>query len=145
MTPAALSAALKTKYAPVLARADVTVIVKTSSGKKIFVDGEVGSPGVKDVTGPLTIRQCIAQAGGLKDTARGKEILVIRRRPDKDPIVVAVNMETVNSGEDFTQDITVRPNDIVYVPKSPIAEVNLWVRQYITQMLPFPVFPAATW
>jgi polysaccharide biosynthesis/export protein len=144
-TPAQLTAQLKEKYAPVLVRADVTVIVKASAGHKVYVDGEVNAPGVKDIIGPITIRQCIAEAGGLKDTARTKEILVIRQRKNQDPLIVAVNLETINSGEDFSQNISLYPYDIVYVPRSPIANADVWVRQYIRELLPIPVpTPAVT-
>ncbi len=136
MTPAQLSAQIKEKYAPVLVRPDVTVIVKESSGHKVFVDGEVNTPGVYDIIGPKTIRQSLAQAGGIKETARTKEILVIRQRKDQDPLIVAVNLESINSGADFSQNIVLAPYDIVYVPRSPIANADLWVKQYIRDLLP---------
>jgi protein involved in polysaccharide export with SLBB domain len=142
-TPAQLTARLREKYAPVLVRPDITVIVKESSGHKVFVDGEVNKPGV--LVGSRTIRQCIAEAGGLKDTARIREILVIRQQKDVDPLIVAVNLETINNGTDFSQDISLLPYDIVYVPRSPIANADLWVKQYIRELLPFPVVPAITW
>ena len=135
-TPAQLTAQLKEKYAPVLVRPDVTVIVKASGGQMVFVDGEVNTPGVHVIIGPKTIRQCIAQAGGLRDTARIKEILVIRQRKNQDSLIVAVNLESINSGADFSQDISLYPYDIVYVPRSPIANADLWVKQYIRDLLP---------
>jgi len=144
-TPAELTAFLQEKYTPVLVRSDVTVIVKASKGQKVFVDGEVQKPGIQEITGPITIRRCVAEAGGLKETARTHEILVIRQRKDMDPLVVAVNLETFNSGSDFSQDIHLLPYDIVYVPRSPIANADLWVKQYITGLLPFSLLPAATW
>jgi hypothetical protein len=40
------------------------------------------------------------------------------------------------------------PNDVLFVPRSGIAEVDLWVRQHIVEVIPFfrmsmplPVFP----
>ena len=36
----------------------------------------------------------------------------------------------------MSQDIVLRPFDIVYVPKSPIANVNVWVDQYVRKNLP---------
>lgn len=144
-TPSQLSAQLREKYAPVLVRSDVTVIVKASGGHKLLVDGEVNKSGLQDIIGPKTIRQCIAEAGGLKESARANEILVIRQQKDKDPLIVAVNLETINSGADFSQDIGLYPYDIVYVPRSPIANANLWVKQYIRELIPFPLVPAIRW
>jgi polysaccharide biosynthesis/export protein len=146
-TPAQLTAQLKEKYAPVLVQPDVTVIVKGSGGQKIFVDGEVNAPGIKDIIGPKTVRQCIAEAGGLKETARENDILVIRQRKNQDPMIVVVNLESINSGADFSQDISIYPYDIVYVPRSPIANANLWIKQYISQMIPtipFLVYPTGS-
>ena len=136
MTPVQLSAQIKEKYTPVLVRPDVTVIVKALGGYKVFVDGEVNLPGVHDIIGYKTIRQSLAQAGGIKETARTKEILVIRQQRDKEPMVVAVNLESINSGADFSQNILLAPYDIVYVPRSPIANADLWVKQYIRELLP---------
>lgn len=145
LTPAELNTILKEKYAPVLVQPEVTVIVKASTGHKIFVDGEVQKAGYIAVTGPINVRRCIAEAGGLKETARSKEILVIRLQKEKDPLIVAVNIDSVNSGTDFSQDIPLLPYDIVYVPRSPIANADLWVKQYITSLLPIPLVPAISW
>jgi polysaccharide export outer membrane protein len=136
MSPAQLSTQIKEKFAPILVRPDVTVIVRVSSGYRVFVDGEVKMPGVYDIIGPKTIRHSLAQAGGVLDTARTNEILVIRQRKDQEPLVVAVNLESINSGADFSQNIVLSPYDIVYVPRSPIANADVWVRQYIRDLLP---------
>jgi len=136
MTPAQLSAQIKEKYTPILTRPDVTVIVKVSGAYKVFVDGEVNLPGVYDIVGYKTLRQSLAQAGGIKETARTNEILVIRQRKGQEPLVVAVNLESINSGADFSQNIVLSPYDIVYVPRSSIYNADVWVRQYIRDLLP---------
>jgi len=141
LTPAELTAFLKSQYAGQLPKPEVTVIVKTFSQQKVFVDGEVNQPGLRDLQGTVTLRQCIALAGGFKDTARRNEIIVIRQKTREKPIITVANLEKVNDGTDFSQDLTVMPYDIVYVPKSPVANVNRWVEQYIQRML--PVMPTA--
>jgi hypothetical protein len=47
-----------------------------------------------------------------------------------------VNAQKVIDGTDVSQDIALKPFDIVYVPKSPIANVNVWVDQYIRRNIP---------
>jgi hypothetical protein len=54
------------------------------------------------------------------------------------PASMLVNMEKAINGTDPSQDLTLLPADIVYVPKSPIANVNLWVDQYIRKNIPIP-------
>jgi protein involved in polysaccharide export with SLBB domain len=141
MTPSQLSAALKETYAKVLKQPEVAVIVRESGGKKIFVDGEVFQPGMHDLVGGETLRHGIAKAGGVRDTARMNEIILIRQPPGKEIVITTINLELINNGEDFKQDIILQPFDIVYVPRSPIANADVWVRQYIRELLPFPFSP----
>jgi protein involved in polysaccharide export with SLBB domain len=88
--------------------------------------------------GPLSVLQSVTQAGGFKETARLNEVLVIRRDPSaQEPIVIPVDISAVVDGSQTNQDIALMPFDVVYVPKSPIANVNKFVDQYIRQNIPF--------
>ncbi|WP_447971642.1 polysaccharide biosynthesis/export family protein [Nitrospira sp. M1] len=133
-TPNALSALLTQEYDRELKQPEITVIVR-AFGARIYVDGEVEKPGELELTGPLTVMQAISRAEGATEEA-WDEALIIRRIQGRQPLVIPVNLKAVLSGEDFTQDIGLVPYDIVYVPRSPIADVNLWVDQYIRQNIP---------
>jgi polysaccharide biosynthesis/export protein len=123
LTPDGLRDLLKKKYeATELKDVEVTVIVRSFSHQKVFVDGEVSLPTLVPVKGQLTIMQAIAYANGLRDTARRREVIVIRRGRDHTPIITTVNLEKVLDGTDLSQDIFLLPSDIVYVPKSPTCE-----------------------
>lgn len=137
-TPPDLANQLRERYRSELRNPQVTVIVRTFGSQKMFVDGEVGTPGLVTLTGPLTVMQSIAESGGFKETARMNEILVIRRIAAKKPYVMTVNLDDAISGTDLGQDIYVQPFDIVFVPRSPIANVDLWVDQYIRKLIPIP-------
>jgi protein involved in polysaccharide export with SLBB domain len=138
ITPIDLAGQLRERYRSELRNPQVTVIVRSFGSQRMFVDGEVGAPGLVTLTGPLTVMQAIAESGGFKDTARYNEVLVIRRTAAKKPHVMTINLENAINGTDLGQDIFVLPFDIVYVPKSPIANVNVWVDQYIRKMIPIP-------
>lgn len=135
-TPAELTTILTGKYAAEIERPEITVIVRSFSTQRVYVDGEVNTPGVLDLVRPLTVLQSISRAGGLKETARINEILVIRRQADNKFLIVPVNLEKAIDGTDVGQDIPLTPYDIVFVPKSPIANLNQWVDQYIRKMIP---------
>jgi len=47
-----------------------------------------------------------------------------------------VDLRKVLDGSDLSQDIQLIPYDIVYVPKSNIANVNKFVSEYINQLIP---------
>ena len=138
LTPVELTAALKERYATELAKPEITVIVRSISAgpRMVFVDGEVNRAGTFNLTGPLTVLQSLSLAGGLRDTARSSEIILIRRDANNRAAVQTVNIKKVLDGTDMSQDLILQPFDIVYVPKSPIANLNLWVDQYIRKNIP---------
>jgi polysaccharide biosynthesis/export protein len=138
LTPAEARKLLVEKYESTELRyVEVAVAVKTFSNQKIFVDGEVGKSGLYPLTGHLTVLQAIAEAGGMRETARVNEVILIRRGADNKPIVTTLNLEAAREGRDVNQDPLLVPYDIVFVPRSPIANLDLWVDQYIRRLLPF--------
>ncbi|MCX8022621.1 MAG: polysaccharide export protein [Syntrophorhabdaceae bacterium] len=140
LTPLELRDLLKKKYETTeLKNVEISVIVRSFSHQKVFVDGEVGVPTLVPIMGQLTVMQAIAQARGMKETARRWEVIVIRFGRDHKPMITTVNLDKVLDGTDLNQDILLMPYDIVYVPRSPIANFDLWVDQYIRRALPFPL------
>jgi len=136
LTPAALTDMLTKAYALELDKPAITVIVRSFGGQLVFVDGEVNKPGMLNMVAPMTVLQSLSQAGGMKDTAKRQQILVIRRGVDNKPFVLMVNMEKVLDGTETSQDLHLLPDDIVYVPRSSIANVNVWVDQYLRKNIP---------
>ncbi len=139
MTPSELAAELQEKYSVELKRPEVVVIVRSFGGRVVFVDGEVNRAGLVNLLTPMTILQSIAQAGGLRETAWRSEIIVIRRGTDNKAMVHTVNLKNALDGTDVSQDLYLRPYDIVFVPKSPISNVNQWVDQYVRKNIPIPI------
>jgi protein involved in polysaccharide export with SLBB domain len=139
LTPMELTELLTKKYASELKKPEITVIVRSFGGQKVYVDGEVAKPGMVPLVGTVTLLQALSQAGGVKDSARTTEVIVIRRGADNQPLVITVNLDKTISGIDMSQDIILRPFDIVYVPKSAIANVNKWVDQYIRRNIPISI------
>ncbi|SNB46147.1 polysaccharide biosynthesis/export family protein [Geobacter sp. DSM 9736] len=139
MTPGQLTEKLRTSYSGQLKQPEVAVIVRTFNDQRVYVDGEVFRPGVVPLPGPMTVLQSISQAGGMKETARLDEVLVIRKNGQSKPVTIIVNLEDAIEGTDHGQDITLLPHDIVVVPRSKIANVNVWVDQYLRRNIPIPI------
>ena len=136
-TPAELGADLRDLYSQELDRPAITVLVRSFSAQRIYVGGEVEKPGEQALAGPLTVLQAIARAEGAKPTARLKEVLVIRRSPEGEPVVLPVDIAKVRNGIDISQDIHLLPYDVVFLPRTRIANVNKWVDEYVRQKIPF--------
>ncbi len=97
---------------------------------------EVKKPQDINLKGTTTVFQVILQAGGLIETARAEEVILIRRQADYTPRAMVINLSKVIDGTDLSQDLVLMPYDVVFVPRTPIANVNLWVDQYIRKLLP---------
>ena len=136
MTPAQLTDLLTAKYGKELQQPELTVIVRSFNAQRIYVDGEVNKPGLVQLVDPTTVLQSISQAGGLKDTARTDEVILIRRSANNKFTATMLNLEKALDGTDTKQDIVLMPLDIIYVPRSHIANVNLWIDLYVRKNLP---------
>jgi protein involved in polysaccharide export with SLBB domain len=138
MTPAALTRHLTEQYSKDLKQPQLTVIVRGFGSQLVFVDGEVGKPGMVPILGAMTALQAISQAGGMKETARAGDVIIIRRGAPSKPVAFAVNLKKARTGTDLTQDVSLAPFDIVYVPRSRVSNVNVWLDQYIRRNIPLP-------
>lgn len=136
LTPIELTQALKQSYARELNGPVITVLMRSFAGQHIYVDGEVNKPTLVPLSATMTVLQSIAVAGGLTDSARTSEVVVVRRGPEGQPQVFAVDLTRVLDGTDTGQDVALIPFDVVYVPKSAIANVNVWVDQYLRKNVP---------
>ncbi|HVN95519.1 MAG TPA: polysaccharide biosynthesis/export family protein [Syntrophorhabdaceae bacterium] len=142
LTPNQLKNVLTQKYSSELKEPEIAVIVRSFAGEKIFVDGEVAFPGLVDLRGPTTVMAAIAQARGLRDTARLSNVIVIRNDANGKPMAANLDLRKVINGTDMSQNIFLMPYDIVYVPRSNIARIDKFVDEYINRVVPggFPGF-----
>jgi len=136
LTSNQLRASLVEKYAPEINKPEIAVIVRTFERNKIFVDGEVLFPGVVEIKGPVSLMHALALARGWRETARLSNIIVIRKGIEGPPMSTNVDLRKVLDGSDLSQDIQLIPYDIVYVPKSNIANVNKFVSENINSVIP---------
>lgn len=136
-SPGDLARSLEQSYGERIKRPQTVVNVKGFAMQRVFVGGEVWRPGVQPLSGPLSVLQAVLVAEGPRDTARMTEVVVVRRGEDGRRQVFVVDLTSVISGRDGTQDVPLQPFDVVVVPRSDIADLDLWVDQYIRRVLPF--------
>ena len=80
--------------------------------------------------------QAIQEAGGFLDTAHPETVVVVRRDREGKVVSRLVNLEHVRDGSNLAEDIYLAPYDVVWVPKSGIANADSIVDRYIRQLLP---------
>lgn len=133
---------LEQKIATVLDRdyivnPQVTINVKAFRSKKVFILGEVMQPGAYYLTKSDTLLEVISKAGGVTQNA-GREIIIVRpfeetpgQQPaalDSDSEQIRVNVKSLLAGE-MEQNVLVKDNDTIYVPKTSVFSVFGEVRR----------------
>ena len=115
---------------------EVSVEVLNPVSARVFVGGEVKTPGVYPITGPMDPIAALLLAGGAAETGRINQVILIRRGPDDRPMLRLVDVRSLIEGKPVA-DPRIVQGDILYVPRTRVAEVGLWVDQYITKIVPF--------
>ncbi|HEY2661363.1 MAG TPA: polysaccharide biosynthesis/export family protein [Caulobacteraceae bacterium] len=122
-------------YAGQLLRPEVNLSVKAAP-LKVFVGGEVDKPGVYDMPGDINALQAVIMAGGFKTSAKRGEVVIIRRGPDGRAMMRTANLVRGVSDPAVTDVVALRRFDVVYVPRTRIAEAGLFVQQYFRDINP---------
>ncbi|MFW6180504.1 MAG: polysaccharide biosynthesis/export family protein [Spirochaetota bacterium] len=135
MTPRELGAAVTGRYREYLEDLDVTVIVQAFGNRRVYVGGQVITPGPLPMPGPLTVFEALMLAGGVElESGKYNTVLVIRQVEGRWHGGV-LDLNRVLRGEQVLP-YYLQPLDIVYVPETSITRVNRWIDQHINRILP---------
>jgi protein involved in polysaccharide export with SLBB domain len=135
-----VSAQIGSAYAKLYPELQVnTVFALRRSQRKVTILGEVVRGGMYDTLQPVSVLEALALAGGLTDRAWRSQVLLLH--PDYRARTLTVRVVDLSKGLTMVDPsllaTAVRAQDIVYVPRSRISDVNSFVQQYITSMIPF--------
>ncbi len=134
-TPTELREELKQLFTPHLKYPQLAVMVRTFVDNRVYVGGEVKTPGIIEMPGRLTVLEAIMQAGGFNMvTAKTKNVMVLRQKDGKMQGYPVDLQKTLagNSADVFSLE----PRDIIFVPQSTIVRVDQWVDQFINKSIP---------
>jgi polysaccharide export outer membrane protein len=115
LTPEQLRLKLMEQSKRYLEDPNITVIVKEIRSRKVFITGEVERAGTYPLTTSTTVLQLIALAGGLREYADGKNIVIVRTENGKSASY-RFNYRDVITRKNLNQNIELRPGDTVIVP-----------------------------
>jgi polysaccharide biosynthesis/export protein len=110
---------------------EVSISLKKIGGSKVIVLGEILRPGVYSVTGSKTVLEAIGQAGGFSRDAVPSSIVLIRGGFSQ-PQAQRLNLSKALSGREvLQQNIALQAEDIIFVPKKFIADLNYFLGQIL--------------
>ncbi len=135
LTPEELGKAIAAKTSNRLRNPEVLVSISQFAPRKIYVGGQVKTPGIVEFKGEITPIQAIFDRGGFTPEAQVDSVILIRNAGGSDPTIGRID---VNEGlENGTpENITLLTNDVLYVPMSGIGRADLWVKQHLNDIVP---------
>ncbi len=107
--------------------------------KRVFVFGEVKSPGVYSFKKDISAIEAIARAGGLTKYSVHEDTKIIRGDLDH-PEVLTSNLRRLLEEGDPRGNLFLRDRDVVFVPRSIMGDVNDWISK-VRPVLDFFLFP----
>jgi protein involved in polysaccharide export with SLBB domain len=136
MTPKELETAIEKGVADQVKDPDVVISVTRFSEKLVYVGGEVVRPGTLPYRKGLTPLQAVTASGGFRDTARVDSVILVRNGGSETNFIARkLNLGQVTS-DGVKEPIALAPHDVIFVPRTDIADVNIWVKQHIVDTIP---------
>jgi len=115
----------------------VTLAVTEARSARVIVGGAVARPGSYPLPARPSPLEAVMLAGGFSPESRVDQVIIIRQRDGAPPMLRTVDLRRFLSDGATSETILLASEDIVFVPRSRVAEVNLWIDQHIDRMLPF--------
>ncbi len=115
LTPEQLHQRITEESKKYMEDANITVVVREINSRRVFITGEVNKPGPYPLTSATSVLQLISLAGGLRDYANSKKIVIMRTENGRS-ISLPFNYKDVASGRKLEQNIELKPGDTVVVP-----------------------------
>jgi len=115
LTPLKLKEILTERLKEFVEIPTVTVIVMEANGFKIYISGQIRSPGVYRLRSETTLAQIISMAGGLGEWANQSKIIIIRKEDGKEKRFT-INYKKIVKGEDLNSNILLKAGDTIIVP-----------------------------
>jgi polysaccharide biosynthesis/export protein PslD len=121
-----------------LKRPLITVSMLDAKSARVMVGGQVQKPGVYALPPRATPMEAILLAGGFLPEARMDQVVLLRASPSGGPAMLrTVDLRRFVSNGDGEAIVALASEDIVFVPRSRIAELDLWIDENINKLLPF--------
>jgi len=109
---------------------EISISIKKLGGKKVIVLGEVFWPGVYSLSGHATVLEAISLARGCTIDGVFSSVIVVRNGPNG-PRAIRLNLSKCVMQADLSQNIVLQSEDIVYVPRKFIRDVNYFMTQLL--------------
>ena len=115
LTPLQLKEVLVEKFRKFIDNPSVSVVVMEANSFKVYVSGQVRTPGVYRIRSETSLMQIIPMAGGFTDWANQKKILILRKEDGKEKRIT-VNYKKIIEGKEPMSSSILKSGDTIIVP-----------------------------
>ncbi len=128
MTVEEARAAIAVKAGERLRDPEVNLLLTDFVKPSFTVAGEVGRPGRYDLRGSISAIDAVAISGGLRETSKHSQVLLVRRVNSEYADVRILNMKDMMKAGGIKEDVQVRDGDLLIVPQSFVSKLERYVR-----------------
>lgn len=119
-----LRGAITQAYAAILHDPSIEVVLKDFDKPYFLAGGQVGRPGKYELRSRLTIAEAIAVAGGFTEQSKHSQVVLFRRVNAGVVESHVVNLKTMLASKDLSEDLELRPGDMLFVPQNKISKIR---------------------
>jgi polysaccharide export outer membrane protein len=143
LAPEELAKVIAQKTSDRLRDPQVVVTIAQYAPRRVFVGGEVNSPGAVTIQDGMTPLQAIFDRGGFTTFAQKDSVILIRDAASNDPQIGRLNlMEAMENAA--AERMVLTANDVLYIPMTGIGRSNQWVKQNIKDLIPWEIMRPPT-
>jgi len=135
LTPTELEETVKQKSSSRLRNPEVVVVVTKVAEQRVYVGGEVRRPSYVTLSPGMTPLQAVVQSGGFLPSAKVDSVLLLTPGPGGKFSAARMDMEQVVA-DGVPERVRLHPGDVVFVPRTWIADMNIVVDQYVRGLIP---------
>ncbi len=104
----------------------VTVQLLQSHSMKYIVDGDVGKPGIFEMTRRMTVREAIVNSGGILPTGDRAKVQIARAMPNGQSELKTINFRELEKGKG--SDEFLAPGDMIFVPGNRFKTISKYLQ-----------------
>jgi polysaccharide export outer membrane protein len=144
LTPSQLASSIDKAYSNELRNPGAAVHLNSMPNRQIYVEGEVAKPGAFPLQSGMTAVQALALAGGVTVDSAPNNTVLIRRDACGQPQGSKVDLASAIKKPGTGEDVALMSHDVVVVPRSGIANFDLWMKQHVRDALPVEPYLSPT-
>jgi protein involved in polysaccharide export with SLBB domain len=136
--PVEVAADVEAYYSTLLRDPTTTLNVVTFGERNAYVLGMVNKPGPVDLQQRTSLTQALARVGSVAQDAKLGTVILLRRKTENTAQAYRLDLRGVLDGKSLAADIILQPDDVIWIPRTFIADMEHFVHQVFDGLIPIP-------